>query len=155
MTFVNKRHLIIAGVICVLGYPQQVVSGSSLASRFSCININGTPASVVEQDWQASPDHFGKSDFLRLGWTRRVSGGVARLELHAGTLEYITTGRMNGLPVICVARTDGGACRTAHLTQPFGYLEKLFDVRTCQVQPLEETICMYLSMDSIRKKSGL
>ena len=119
MTFVNKRHLIIAGVICLLGYPQQVVSGSSLASRFSCININGTPASVVEtKTGKQVPIIFWKSQtFSGSGWTpdRRCQEVSARFQSYhsSGTLEYITTGRINGLPVICVAQTDGGACAGA------------------------------------------
>ena len=168
MTFVNKRHLIIAGVICLLGYPHQVISGSSLASRFSCININGTPASVVEtKTGKQVPIIYWKSQtFSGSGWTpeRRCQEVSARFQSYhsSGTLEYITTGRMNGLPVICVAKSDGGACAGLLYTLKPGQnatatLKKLFDVRTKPgAAPLEETTArMYLSVDSIiRNKSG-
>ena len=165
MTFVNKRHLIIAGVICLLGYPQ-VISGSSLASRFSCININGTPASVVGTKTGASPDHLlEESDFSVPVGRQNVVVRKCQHDSRATTPQDSRIhhhGRMNRLPVICVAKSDGGACAGLLYTLKPGQnatatLKKLFDVRTKPgAAPLEETTArMYLSMDSIiRNKSG-
>lgn len=63
---------------------------------------------------------------------------------------------MNGLPVICVARSIGGACAGLLYTLKPGQnatatLKKLFDVqRKPDGSPLEETTSrMYVSMDSV------
>ena len=80
----------------------------------------------------------------------------------ANKLEFITTGRVNSLPVICVARTNGGACAGLLYTLKPGQnatatLKRLFDVqRNPDGSPLEETTSrMYVSVDSlIQRKMG-
>ena len=143
-------------------------ASSSLASNISCMNADGVPATVVQtKSGKQVPIIYWKSrTFSSSGWTpeRRCQEVSARFQSYhsSGTLEYITTGRMNGLPVICVAKTDGGACAGLLYTLKPGQnatatLKKLFDVRTKPgTAPLEETTArMYLSVDSIiRNKSG-
>ena len=145
-----------------------VIASSSLASTISCMNADGVPATVVQtKSGKQVPIIYWKSQaFSGSGWTpeRRCQEVSARFQSYhsSGTLEYITTGRMNGLPVICVAKTDGGACAGLLYTLKPGQnatatLKKLFDVRTKPgAAPLEETTArMYLSVDSIiRNKSG-
>tara|TARA_B100000674_G_scaffold486344_1_gene494730 strand:+ start:1801 stop:2373 length:573 start_codon:yes stop_codon:yes gene_type:complete len=169
MIFANKSNFIIGvGVCCLVAYPQATRSSSALASSISCMNAEGVPATVVQtKTGKQIPIIYWKSQaFSGSGWTpeRRCQEVSARFQNYhsSGTLEYITTGRMNGLPVICVSKTNGGACAGLLYTLKPGQnatatLKKLFDVRTKPgAAPLEETTArMYLSVDSIiRNKSG-
>ena len=143
-------------------------ASSSLASTISCMNADGVPATVVQtKSGKQVPIIYWKSQaFSGSGWTpeRRCQEVSARFQSYhsSGTLEYITTGRMNGLPVICVAKTDGGACAGLLYTLKPGQnatatLKQLFEIRTQPgAAPLEETTArIYVSVDSIiRNKSG-
>ena len=145
-----------------------VNASSALASNISCMSAQGTPATVVETtSGKKVPIIYWKSEtFSGSGWTpeRRCQEVSARFQQYhsSGTLEYITTGRMNGLPVICVAQSDGGACAGLLYTLKPGQnatatLKKLFEIRTKPgAAPLEETTArMYVSVDTIiRNKSG-
>ena len=169
MISVNKISVILGAGICgFIALPQSAHTESSLASQITCLTSDGFPATVVQtKKGKQVPIIYWKSTaFAGSGWTpeRRCQEVSARFQNYhsSGTLEYITTGRMNGLPVICVAKTDGGACAGLLYTLKPGQnatatLKKLFDVRTKPgAAPLEETTArMYLSMDSIiRNKSG-
>ena len=169
MISANKIAIIFGAGICgFIALPQAAHAESSLASQITCIASEGFPATVVQtKSGKQVPIIYWKSTaFAGSGWTpeRRCQEVSARFQNHhsSGTLEYITTGRMNGLPVICVAKTDGGACAGLLYTLKPGQnatatLKKLFDVRTKPgAAPLEETTArMYLSMDSIiRNKTG-
>ena len=145
-----------------------VHASSALASTITCMDADGTPATVVTtKSGKQVPIIFWKSTaFSSSGYgpERRCKEVSARFQTYhsSGTLQFITTGRMNGLPVICVAKTDGGACAGLLYTLKPGQnatatLKKLFDVRTKPgAAPLEETTArMYVSVDSIiRNKSG-
>ena len=131
------------------------------------MNADGAPATVVQtKTGKQVPIIFWKSQtFSSSGWTpeRRCQEVSARFQSYhsSGSLEYITTGRMNGLPVICVAKSDGGACAGLLYTLKPGQnatatLKQLFEIRTKPgAAPLEETTArMYVSVDSIiRNKS--
>ena len=163
-----KKVLACASVLANALCGSSVTASSSLASTISCMNADGVPATVVQtKSGKQVPIIYWKSQvFSGSGWTpeRRCQEVSSRFQNYhsSGTLEYITTGRMNGLPVICVAKTDGGACAGLLYTLKPGQnatatLKKLFDVRTkVGAAPLEETTeRMYLSVDAIiRNKSG-
>ena len=148
--------------------PSSAQASSTLASTISCMNSDGTPATVVTtKSGKQIPIIFWKSTaFSSSGYSpeRRCNEVSARFQTYhsSGTLQFITTGRINGLPVICIAKTDGGACAGLLYTLKPGQnatatLKRLFDVRTKPgAAPLEETTArMYLSVDSIiRNKSG-
>ena len=145
-----------------------VRASAALAASISCMNADGVPATVVQtKTGKQVPIIYWKSQtFTGSGWTpeRRCQEVSSRFQsFHAaGNLDYITTGRMNGMPVICVAKSDGGACAGLLYTLKPGQnatatLQKLFDIRTKPgAAPLEETTArMYVSVDSIiRNKSG-
>ena len=169
--YVQEMKLLLPVVVSALAnnfLTPSAYASSSLASTISCMSAEGVPATVVQtKSGKQVPIIYWKSQaFSGSGWTpeRRCQEVSARFQNYhsAGTLEYITTGRMNGLPVICVAKTDGGACAGLLYTLKPGQnatatLKKLFDVRTKPgAAPLEETTArMYLSVDSIiRNKSG-
>jgi len=164
----DTKVIFCVGVALVGLQNLEAKASSSLASSIACMNADGVPATVVQtKSGKQVPIIYWKSQtFSSSGWTpeRRCQEVSARFQTYhsSGTLEYITTGRMNGLPVICVAKTDGGACAGLLYTLKPGQnatatLKKLFDVRTKPgAAPLEETTArMYLSVDSIiRNKSG-
>ncbi|MDB4659839.1 COP23 domain-containing protein [Synechococcus sp. AH-551-C10] len=168
MGFVSMKRIYLLAPLLVSALLPSSLRASSLASSISCIDAEGVPGTVVQtKTGKQVPIIYWKSQtFSGSGWTpeRRCQEVSARFQNYhsSGTLEYITTGRMNGLPVICVAKTNGGACAGLLYTLKPGQnatatLKKLFDVRTKPgAAPLEETTArMYLSMDSIiRNKSG-
>ena len=143
-------------------------ASSALASSITCMDANGIPATVVKtKSGKQVPIIYWKSTtFSGSGWTpeRRCREVSMRFQqFHsANKLEFITTGRMNSLPVICVARTNGGACAGLLYTLKPGQnatatLKRLFDVqRNPDGSPLEETTSrMYVSVDSlIQRKMG-
>ena len=150
-------------ILFALGFHHSGVKAeSALASSISCMSAEGVPATVVQtKTGKQVPIIYWKSQtFTGSGWTpeRRCQEVSARFQQYhsLGTLEYITTGRMNGLPVICVAQTDGGACAGLLYTLKPGQnatatLKKLFEIRNKPgAAPLEETTArMYVSVDSI------
>ena len=146
---------------------QSANASSALASSIFCMNADGVPSTVVKtKTGKHVPIIYWKSEaFSGAGWTpeRRCQEVSARFQQYhsSESLEYITTGRMNGLPVICVAKSDGGACAGLLYTLKPGQnatatLKQLFEIRTKPgTAPLEETTArMYVSVDSIiRNKS--
>ena len=146
----------------------KAIANNALASTITCIVANGVPATVVKtkSGKQVPIIYWKSSTFSGSGWTpekrcREVSMRFQKFH-SADKLEFITTGRMNGLPVICVATTNGGACAGLLYTLKPGQnatatLKKLFDVqRNPDGSPLEETTSrMYVSVDSlIQRKMG-
>ena len=153
-------HPVLLGVALISA--QQVTAAEPLASSISCMNANGVPATVVStKSGKQVPIIYWKSDtFSGSGWTptRRCQEVSARFqEYHeAGTLEFITTGRMNGMPVLCVSKTDGGGCAGLLYTLKPGQnatatLQKLFDIRNKPgAAPLEETTArLYVNFDTV------
>ena len=156
-----RALLALVAVYGVLSVAQKA-EASALASKITCMNANGVPATVVTtKSGKQVPIVFWKSTtFSSSGWspTRRCQEVSARFqEYHqAGTLEFITTGRMNGLPVICVSKNDGGGCSGLLYTLKPGQnatatLQKLFDIRNKPgAAPLEETTArMYVNFDTV------
>ena len=145
-----KRLLLLGLLSCTL-HSSKVSASSSLASTISCMNANGVPATVVQtKSGKQVPIIYWKSQtFSGSGWTpeRRCQEVSARFQSYhsSGTLEYITTGRMNGLPVICVAKTDGGGCA--------GLLYTLKLVRTPAT--LKKLLTFGLSQEQLRSKRPL
>lgn len=140
----------------LLGNPAQAA-----ATSFSCGTSNGVPTTVAKTDdgRSVSMIRWTSNAFDGAGWTpqRRCQEVSQRFEDYRqqGRLAYITTGRMNSLPVICTARTDGGACDGLLYTlkpgqDPTLALKRLFDVRFKARGPLNETTSrVYLSVNEL------
>lgn len=135
---------------------------SSVAARsFVCSTAAGAPATnVVTQGGQQVPlIRWTSNVFNDAGWTpqRRCQEVSGRFDSYfrQGRLDYITTGRMNGLPVICTARSNGGACDGLLFTLKPGQnatqtLQDLFSIRTKARGPLNETNSrVYVSLDEL------
>ena len=152
--------LIVAGSVALSG--NSAKASSALASSISCMDASGVPATVVKtkSGKQVPIIYWKSSTFSGSGWTpeRRCREVSMRFQQFHSTdnLEFITTGRMNGLPVICVANSNGGPCAGLLYTLKPGQnatatLQKLFDVqKKPDGSPLEETTSrMYVSVDSV------
>ena len=161
---VQKSFLAVA----LLAVSSPVLASEPLASGISCISTNGVPATVVStKAGKQVPIIYWKSKaFSGSGWTpsRRCQEVSSRFqEYHqSGMLNFITTGRMNGLPVICVAKSNGGSCAGLLYTLKPGQnatatLQKVLDILTRpDAAPLQETTArLYVNFDSmVRDKAG-
>ena len=114
-------------------------SEASISNTYYCAQLNGswntfvnTPRGRVKLvNWVQS---FSDK------WTPKsrcvaISGRFQKF-LDAGTLKYIRTGDVNGMPVICVADYKGGICPSSNVlitlepdTDPEAVLIRLFDFR--------------------------
>lgn len=127
----------------------------------------GGPATIVStQSGKKVPIIYWKSDvFTASGWgpmqrCKEVSGRFQDYH-QSGMLNFITTGRMNGLPVICVAKTNGGGCAGLLYTLKPGQnatatLQKVLNIQTKSgAAPFEETTArLYVNFDSmVREKA--
>lgn len=133
------------------------------ATSFSCQISAGLPTTIASTDSgnTVSVIRWTSNAFEGAGWTpqRRCEEVSQRFETYRrqNRLTYITTGRINGLPVICTTATDGGACDGLLYTlkpgqDPTLALQRLFDVRTKARGPLNETQSrLYLSVDDLLK----
>lgn len=140
---------------------QQPASAGVSARSFVCATAAGAPATnVVTADGRQVPViRWTSSIFNDAGWSqqRRCQEVSARFDgyLKQGRLAYITTGRMNGLPVICTAASNGGACDGLLYTLKPGQdatstLKNLLEIRVKARGPQNETNSrIYVSLDEL------
>lgn len=151
--------LIVAG--SVVGFVGNAYAGVA-ARGFVCGVSNGAPSTnAVKADGsQVAVIRWTSTTFSDAGWTqeRRCEEVSSRFNtyLQQGQLAFITTGRMNSLPVICTAATNGGPCTGLLYTLKPGQdatstLRKLLDVRVkANAGPLNETNGrLYVSVDEL------
>jgi hypothetical protein len=78
-----------------------------------------------------------------------------------GKLDYITTGIVNGQPVVCVTDSTGGPCQGILFTLKRGQsasrvIQQLFDIRAGASGPLYESQArFYLDMNKYLQNRGL
>jgi hypothetical protein len=149
------------GAAACLGMAAAPSKASVEARSFVCSTAGGAPSTnVVTQGGQPVPlIRWTSSVFNDAGWTpqRRCQEVSGRFDTYfrQGRLDFITTGRMNGLPVICTARSYGGACDGLLFTLKPGQnathtLQELFSIRTKARGPLNETNSrLYLSLGEL------
>lgn len=161
-----RRITAVSAAISIVAAPAQ--AAEPLASGISCMAANEVPATVVTtKSGKQVPIIYWKSDaFSGSGWTptRRCQEVSARFQDYhqSGMLNFITTGRMNGLPVICVAKSNGGGCAGLLYTLKPGQnatatLKKVLDIQTKPgAAPLEETTArLYVNFNNmVRDKAG-
>lgn len=136
------------------------------AAGFSCSISNGAPATMVQtRDGRTVPMiRWTSNTFDGAGWTpaRRCQEVSQRFETYRqqGRLNYITTGRLNTLPVICTAPREGAPCDGLLYTlkpgqDPTVALTRLLDVRFKARGPLNESHGrLYVSMDELISAAG-
>ena len=131
------------------------------ARRFACESSAGVPTTMaIMADGQRIPVIFWKSNvFDAAGWDpqRRCQEVSGRFDTYngQGRLDFLTTGFINNLPVICTTPRQGGSCDGLLYTLKPGQsasetLRALLVMRTKVRGPLTETNGrLYVSMDEL------
>ncbi len=135
-------------------------------SRFSCSQSGGTPTTMAKTKRGYVPvirwtsEYFGAS-----GWSpeARCAEVSDRFESYyqEGTLNFLTTGRMNRQSVVCVASYKGGPCSGLLFTlkpgsNPGRTLQRLLNVRVGASGPLNEsTARVYIDMEDFLSKAPI
>lgn len=139
----------------------QLPAAASGTRGFVCASSNGSPATqAVTRDGRQVPViRWTSAVFNDAGWNpqRRCEEVTERFNtyLREGRLKYITTGRMNGLPVICTARSNSSGCDGLLYTLKPGQdatatLKSLLEIRVKARGPLYETTSrLYVSVDEL------
>lgn len=134
------------------------------AQGFICATSSGVPSTkAIKSDGsQVDIIRWTSNSFSSAGWNpqRRCQEVSIRFDryLKEGRLKYLTTGRMNGVPVICTSLTNGGPCDGLLYTlkpnqNPTVTLESLLEVKKQKRGPINETSSrIYISIDQILNK---
>jgi hypothetical protein len=160
-----SRYSLAAAALLACGWNAvlacQPANAGVSARGFSCGTAAGAPATMVltADARQVPVIRWTSSAFTDAGWSqeRRCQEVSTRFDgfLKQGRLAYITTGRMNGLPVICTAASRGGACDGLLYTLKPGQdatstLKNLLEIRVKARGPLNETNSrLYVSLDEL------
>jgi hypothetical protein len=122
------------------------------ARYFSCVTERGVPITMatMESGKQVPVIRWVSDAFTGSGWSpqrrcQEVSERFTSLS-NQGLLNYLTTGSLNGMSVICAALNKGDGCTSNTLLytlkpeqNPTQTLRNLLVVRTYAVRPLDET----------------
>jgi len=125
-------------------------SARAAGTTFVCGKSRGTPTTIAQtQQGNVSIIRWTSDYFEQSGWTpqRRCEAVSERFQTFydKGTLKYLTTGRMNGYTVICVAERQGGPCgdrllfTVKHHQEASKRLQLLERVRNRASGPLDES----------------
>ena len=160
----GRQGVLIAGLVSAAA-ASLISIGSAQAGAdargFVCGVSNGAPATTaVKADGGRVPViRWTSTTFASAGWSqqRRCEEVSKRFDnfLKQGRLAYITTGRINRLPVICTAASRGGACDGLLYTLKPGQnatatLRDLLDIRVKARGPLNETSeRLYISLSQL------
>lgn len=162
----QKRHILLplVAVLPLMTIPaksQAVESGS----RFVCGRSQGVPSTIaIKSDGSKVPIiRWTSTTFASAGWSHERRCQVVSNRFNTfyqqGRLSYLTTGRMNGLPVICTAANKGGGCDGLLYTLKPGQnatatLQALLDIRVRARGALNETTSrLYISLDDLMNPS--
>ena len=160
----SGKNLVVSGLLTIAAATVAIlpVAQAAPAARgFVCGSAQGAPSTnAVKADGAQVPViRWTSTTFEASGWSqeRRCQEVSNRFNtyLQQGRLAYITTGRINGLPVICTARSNGGACDGLLYTLKPGQnatatLRKLLEIRVKARGPLNETTSrLYVSLDEL------
>ncbi len=135
-------QLFTASIVAVAAIASSQTPAKAQATSFSCGTSEGKLATVARTPRGASvpviywdSDYFSDSGYTPQARCQMVSQRFETFR-QAGTLDYLTTGRMNNMPVICVASGVGRACAENGLlftlksnSDPNQILEDLMAVR--------------------------
>jgi len=156
--------ILVTGVLLVAAATGTVFTSAQAAPAargFICGSAQGAPSTnaVKADGGQVPVIRWTSTTFNDAGWSqeRRCQEVSSRFDtfLKQGRLAYITTGRINGLPVICTASSNGGACDGLLYTLKPGQnatatLQNLLEIRVKARGPLNETTSrLYVSLDEL------
>ena len=122
------------------------------ARYYTCVSERGVPTTtaVMDSGKQIPVIRWVSDVFTGSGWTpqrrcQEVSERFTKLS-NQGLLNYLTTGSLNGLSVICATVNKKDSCDSNNLLYTMkpgqdatSTLKRLFTVRTYAVRPLNET----------------
>ncbi|ACB50427.1 hypothetical protein cce_1077 [Crocosphaera subtropica ATCC 51142] len=126
------------------------IQAKNVGTNFLCQNWQGVPATLAKTPDQESvpvlvwqSDYFSDSGYDPSTRCQLVSGRFQYF-YNSGQLKYLTTGRMNRMPVVCVTQKQGGSCEGLLFTlkpgsDPTQALKQLMAVRVHASGPLNET----------------
>ena len=163
MTSVFLNSVMTLG-ISILSLSQVSIQAQASSTKFVCQATKGTPITLAQVDTQHVPIVKWLSDyFSNDGWTpqTRCQEVSKRFEKYYnnGSLKFLTTGRINRLPVICTARYKGGSCENLLLTLKPGTnstatLKNLLQVKNRERGPLNETAGrVYIDFEELIKRN--
>ncbi|OJJ20768.1 hypothetical protein BI308_20410 [Roseofilum reptotaenium AO1-A] len=119
------------------------------SARFYCGTSQGSPATLVDSPRGVVPVIVWQSSYFEgSGYSpqRRCQEVSSRFQTYYNNkiLEYLTTGIVNGYPVICVSQTNGGSCAGVLFTLQQGddanrVLQQMFSVRSGASTPLYQS----------------
>lgn len=150
------KYITSALVASALAVAAGVVSNQSnvragMASSFFCGESKGAPATMAETSRGDLPvirwvsDHFDSSGYTPQERCQEVSARFDKF-YNNGNLNYLTTGRVNGLPVICAVPSEGASCTSEYVLytlkpwqSPSSRLQALLAFRSGQGGALNET----------------
>ena len=135
-------------------------------TTFVCRSIDNVPTTVAETSrGSVSVIRWASHYFTGSGWTpeARCQEVSQRFQTYhqAGSMNYLTTGRMNRQPVICTSDRQGGACQNLlftlkHTSNPGRTLQELMEVRVQAAGPLNETTSqVYINLNDFLDTSPL
>ena len=142
-------------------FSQQPADAGVSAIGFFCGMTSGAPSTnvVTDSGKQVPVIRWTSSVFSEAGWSqeRRCQEVSSRFDgfLKQGRLAFITTGRINGLPVICTGASNGGPCDDLLYTlkpsqDSISTLRNLLEIRVKARGPLNETNSrLYVSLDEL------
>lgn len=151
---------LVCGIACS-GLLAAAADAATAARGFTCGTASGAPATnaVTSTGKQVPVIRWTSTTFDDAGWSqqRRCEEVSARFDSYykQGRLKYITTGRINGLPVICTTPSKGGACDGLLYTLKPGQdatstLRNLLEIRVKARGPLNETSeRLYVSLEEL------
>jgi len=143
------------------GFLADIANAASNTRGFVCGSSGGAPSTnAIKTDGKQVPViRWTSNVFDSAGWSpeRRCQEVSARFDQYfkEGRLTYLTTGRVNGVPVICTAQSRGGACDGLLYTLKPGQnatatLQNLLEIRVKARGPLNETSSrLYISLDEL------
>ena len=104
-----------AGVITITTTSAFIQPSNAENKIFSCAVSSGVPTTIANTSkGKITIIRWVSSYFNATGYTpqKRCEEVSARFQRNKdrGTLKYITTGMMDGQPVVCVSKTNGGGC---------------------------------------------
>ncbi|MDJ0599431.1 MAG: COP23 domain-containing protein [Crocosphaera sp.] len=126
------------------------MQAKNVGTNFLCQSWQGVPATLAQTPDEASvpvlmweSDYFSNSGYDPTTRCQLVSGRFQYF-YNNGQLKYMTTGRMNRMPVVCVTQTKGGSCEGLLFTlkpgvDPTRTLQQLMAIRVRASGPLNQT----------------
>ncbi len=149
---------IITAASIALGTSPLTQPARAAGTTFFCGVCDGVPVTFARTSRGYVPViRWVSAHFSGSGYTpeKRCQEVSARFQTYynSGTLNYVTAGRMNGQPVVCVADRAGGGCRGLLFTLKPGSdanstVRQLFEIRDRSAGPLEEVYArVYINMN--------